>query len=1065
MADRNNNSALLRLWRQLTEPDASIQEPEQRHQAQFLATVFLILGPLGILGVILPGLTRGELLLDQSSFYVYVLASLVAAIAYFMSRTRWYKVASWIAIVVSSLAIFLSTFADPTPGIIPGLFYLIIPVMLGGMLLSVRSVIIMIAFQIIGLLALPIVLPYITWGENVSYPFAFTLIASVMIVLVAHHRNLAEQDRQAALEARIAERTRQLTSVNAILKQQIAEREQAEKALAEESNLLRTLVNILPDDIYVKDPQSRFVLVNSAWARNNAGTEQVEQVIGKNDHDFFAQDLADGFWADEKQLMATGKPLIDKEEINLRLGEEQRWVQSTKVPLRDNAGNIIGLVGISRNITQRKQMEESLQSAHAELERRVVERTEELSQANATLERQIRERLQIEEQLWYQANLLQNVSDAIIATDRELKITSWNTAAERIYGWSAAEAVGRVINTLLNPIFPHDVPQGVHEQLAKNGYWRGEVTHTRKDGSHVHILSSLSQLRDSSGTAVGAVGVHRDITEHKLAEIAEREQRLLAEALRDSGAAINSTLDLGEVLDQILVQVERVVPYESANVMLIEDDVARVVQCRGYAQRAFKMEDILALRFSIAETENLRLMCETGQPFLVSDTQRYAHWQHLEQTSWIRSYIGAPIRIEGRVIGFVNLDNGRAGAFDQIHAEKLQAFANQAGIAIQNARLYDAARDYAGELEQRVAERTAQLERQRAQLQTILDAMSDGVVGIMFDAAMKPQARLMNRALTRLIGYTPDEWDFNLLRSLNTTDEEFAEVVASYGRAIEKVGFWQAKLKVCRKDGSEFDADLTVKRVNDADENMIGIVIVIRDISQEKMLQEQRSRFVANASHELRTPITNLLTRLYLMRKQPERLSDHLEIMENVAGRMRSLVEDLLEHSRFERGVIPLQRQEVDLRGVVLDVIRLQEPEADRKRIHVTYQLPDSPLIVLVDPGRMVQVFTNLVTNAINYTTEGGWVNIVCLVEGDDSQASSAAVVHVQDSGVGIAPDLLPNIFRPFYRGNEHTNGTGLGLSIAKEIVEMHGGTIAVESQVGGGTHFTVRLALVHPDL
>jgi PAS domain S-box-containing protein len=519
------------------------------------------------------------------------------------------------------------------------------------------------------------------------------------------------------------------------------------------------------------------------------------------------------------------------------------------------------------------------------------------------------------------------------------------------------------------------------------------------------------------------------------------------------------------LLDRILIQVERVVPYESANVMLIESDTARVVQCRGYTQRAFKREDILALRFSIVDTENLRLMVDTGQPFLVSDTHGYGGWQHLEQTAWIRSYIGAPIRIEGDVIGFLNLDNAHAGAFERTHAEKLQAFANQVGIAIQNARLYDAAKDYAVELEERVSERTAQLERQRAQLQTILDAMNDGVVGIMFDADMKPQARLMNRALTRLIGYTSDEWDFNLLRSLNTTDEEFAEVVADYGRAIENVGFWQAKLKVRRKDSTEFDGDLTVKRVNDADDNMIGIVIVVRDISQEKLLQEQRSRFVANASHELRTPITNMLTRLYLLRKQPERLPEHLEIMENVTGRMRSLVEDLLEHSRFERGVIPLQRHEVDLRTLLGDVIRLQEPEAHAKNIYMTYNVPELPLIVLVDPGRMIQVFTNLVTNAINYTPEDGSVNIDCLIEDGDLIDAPAAVVHVQDSGIGIPPELLPNIFRPFYRGNEHTQGTGLGLSIAKEIVEMHGGTIAVESQVNGGTHFTVRLALIHPDM
>src|SRR6185436_536057 len=175
----------------------------------------------------------------------------------------------------------------------------------------------------------------------------------------------------------------------------------------------------------------------------------------------------------------------------------------------------------------------------------------------------------------------------------------------------------------------------------------------------------------------------------------------------------------------------------------------------------------------------------------------------------------------------------------------LQIFANQAAVAIQNARLYDAVKDYAMGLEVRVAERTAQLERQRAQLQTILDAMHEGVVGIMYGPDMRPQTRLMNRAMVALIGYTPEEWDFNLLRSQDSSDIEVQRTIEGYKRAMESGGFWQAQLKVRRKDGSEFDGNLTATRVNDLEGNMIGVVIVTRDISQEKLLQEQQSRFVA----------------------------------------------------------------------------------------------------------------------------------------------------------------------------------------------------------------------------
>ena len=1063
MVDFHHQMRIVKFWKHLTEPDSSIQDPEQRQQAQFLASLFLILSPVGMLCVILPALGQQEDFFAQQSLYVYFLGALVGAIAYFVSRTKWFKVASWGAVVGSSLAIFLSIFVSPTPQDSPGLFYLIIPILLSGILLNLRAASLFTLVQIVAIMMLPFFIRDMTWQDNIAYPLGFNLIAALVILLVARHRTLAEKDRQSGLEAHIAARTEELVRLNQRLKEQIAEREEIERSLAGERNLLRTLIGILPDEIYVKDDKSRFLLVNSTWAKNNAHSEDVNVVIGKSDYDFFARDLADEFLADERRLMKLGEPLLNKEEINQRHADDQRWMQTTKVPLQNPAGQIIGLVGISRNITQRKQIEASLHKAHEELERRVVERTEELSRANTELQRQVTERLQAEEQLRYQANLLQNINDAIISTSPSFIIQTWNQAAEKIYGWIAEDAIGQHVNKLLEATFPYHAPQEVNEMFAANGFWHGEVTHKRRDGSTVHILSSVTLVRDVSGVSIGVVGVNRDITEHKLAEIAEREQRLLAEALRDTAAAINSTLDFGEVLDRILIQVERVVPYDSANIMLIEGGWVRVVHCRGYVERGFKREDVLAVRFPLYQTENLLNMYETGEPFLIPNTQVYPHWRHVEQTTWIKSYIGAPICIEADVIGFISLDNAREGAFTQIHAETLQIFANQAAVAIQNARLYDAVKDYAIGLELRVADRTAQLERQRAQLQTILDAMHEGVVGIMFGTDMQPQTRLMNRAMVTLTGYTPEEWDFNLLRSHDTTEAEAERTIESYHQAIQSAGYWQKQLKIRRKDGSEFEGDLTVTRVNDQDSDMIGVVIVARDVSQEKALQEQRSRFVANASHELRTPVTNILTRLYLLRKQPERMSDHLEILENVAGRMRDLVEDLLEHSRFERGVIPLRLQDTDLCAIMLDVIRIQQSEADLKHIHISYQIPEKPIRLLADPGRITQVFTNLVTNAINYTPDGGQVQVECFIEHDETSSESFAIIHVQDSGIGISPELLPNIFRPFYRGSEQTKGTGLGLSIAKEIVEMHGGTIRVESQFGRGSRFTVRLKVIKP--
>jgi len=147
----------------------------------------------------------------------------------------------------------------------------------------------------------------------------------------------------------------------------------------------------------------------------------------------------------------------------------------------------------------------------------------------------------------------------------------------------------------------------------------------------------------------------------------------------------------------------------------------------------------------------------------------------------------------------------------------------------------------------------------------------------------------------------------------------------------------------------------------------------------------------------------------------------------------------------------------------MLDVIHIQQSEADLKHIRISNQIPEMPVRVLADPGRITQVFTNLVTNAINYTPDGGQVQVECFIERDLTSSESFAVIHVQDSGIGIPPEMLSNIFRPFYRGCEQTKATGLGVSIAKEIVEMHGGKLTVESEFGQGSRFTVRLKMIKP--
>jgi PAS domain S-box-containing protein len=534
---------------------------------------------------------------------------------------------------------------------------------------------------------------------------------------------------------------------------------------------------------------------------------------------------------------------------------------------------------------------------------------------------------------------------------------------------------------------------------------------------------------------------------------AEREQRALAEALSDTAALLNSTLSLEEVLEHILANVGRVVPHDAASILLIEDGVARVVRSRGYGSPDL-VDHMLALRFPVDQTPGIRHMVGTRQPLMVPDVTLYPGWVDPEGMRWTRSYVGAPIRLYGAVIGILGLHSRTPGAFTLTHADRLLAFADQAAIAIQNARLFAAARDQAQDLSRRVAERTRELEHQRAQLSTILDALDEGVTYMENGKIM-----YANQALLRVLKITPERLrddPSTLFKQIVVGGDSFERVWADILATFARRQNWRTQWRLRRLDGSEFFAEITFSMVGDGP---INNVIVIRDISQEKTLQAQKNRFLTHAAHELRTPISNIKTRLYLLRKQPERSEQHLAVIEHVSDNLMDLANDLLDVVRFEHQVLKLDRQRLALQPLIQEVIALQLPDAENNNVWLVYEMPDAPVEVCADQLRLRQVITKLLINAIHSSPENGHVSVQLATQ--TVEDSTHALIQVRDSGSGIEPELLDQVFEPFFRANQaDSEGLGLGLAIARQIIEQHGGTIWVENTGGQGCVFSIQLAL-----
>ena len=357
------------------------------------------------------------------------------------------------------------------------------------------------------------------------------------------------------------------------------------------------------------------------------------------------------------------------------------------------------------------------------------------------------------------------------------------------------------------------------------------------------------------------------------------------------------------------------------------------------------------------------------------------------------------------------------------------------------------------DLERRVADRTVDLEREILFQEAILNSMNEGVLYGTEDAI-----EYANEMMGELTGYNVEDF-IGKPQSLIFSTPTRLERQRILGGEVSGDGWIQrGERKLRCRDGKLVEVAFTVTPLA-GDASGPKQITIIRDITEEKALQARRDRFLANASHELRTPLTNLITRLYLLRRQPDLFQTHLDVLDKVAAHMKSLIEDLLDVSRFNKGTLSLKRERLKLAPLIFDVVDIQVHEAHRKNQTLTTHIPNEDIYVFVDRKRFIQVLTNLVFNAINYTPAGGKIDVSLTTE--TVGTATFALLRVSDTGMGIDAESIDQIFQPFFRASQEIPGTGLGLSIVKEIVTRHGGEITVASTPGEGTTFTVRIGVM----
>lgn len=395
--------------------------------------------------------------------------------------------------------------------------------------------------------------------------------------------------------------------------------------------------------------------------------------------------------------------------------------------------------------------------------------------------------------------------------------------------------------------------------------------------------------------------------------------------------------------------------------------------------------------------------------------------------------------------------------FSQANIELLITVANQLTIALAHEEYNNRLHDRSQQLQRLAENRAHQLNLEQKRQAAILDATAEGIFYM-----ENFRIEYANPAFCRMVGYTLEELygkPLSFIRVASDTSEK-----PNFSSLLEdrlEIEPERSETRLRHQDGTEFYASIRFSIIGQPGNDMLRLVAIARDISQERELYFQRARFIANAAHELRTPLSSLMLRMHMMKRQPDKLPQHLESLDTVVNFLKHLVEELLDLSRFERGTIELNRDHFVLQMLMQQAADTAAVFAEEQSITIELALPDEPIPIHGDGNRLVQLFGNLITNGINYNKAGGKVAVKMHTE-VDHVGNRNVIIEVIDNGVGIAPELLPSqIFEPFARPSEGTRReTGMGLALCREVVHLHGGTIHARSTPNEGSAFRIMLPL-----
>ncbi|RSN70411.1 MULTISPECIES: PAS domain-containing protein [Actinomadura] len=603
--------------------------------------------------------------------------------------------------------------------------------------------------------------------------------------------------------------------------------------------------------------------------------------------------------------------------------------------------------------------------------------------------------------------VIESAADAIVAVDGKHRVTVWNPAAERMFGWTAEEMIGRV-----PPIVPDELKaehNAVQERLLTRRAGDGgrisiATRRFHRDGRLIDVRIDTSLLKDPSGAQLGWVGVYRPVEDDEIVQHHMTERARLVRRLNDIVADLNAELDLAVVLDRITAALIELTGADAGGFVRIEGERLRLVSMSGLPER---------MRGTSAELRPSLVgeLLRSGKTIKLATGDRRLGdliWAELEGLHTIA--LGLSF-VKDRPFGALYaLFSGRKVGHTEL--ELLELLAGHAGVAVGNAVAY------------------AEVVRQRAHERAVIDASADGIAVLDHDLVV----RQWNPAAHAITGIPPDDAIGRPLPfEMPALGEDLTYQLES--------GTWLNVLTAEIEETGE-------------------LVLDFRDVSEAKALEEAKDLFLATTSHELRTPITVVQGFASTLVNRWDELADadRRAAVATIAERAQSLgrlVEHLLLGSRAGRDELTVTVEPFDLRRVVEGVAAgfRSLSDAHRVELEIDPRLPRAQ----GDPMATDIVLGQLMENAFKYSPDGGTVRVCARAAGP------CVEVTVEDEGVGIPPEDHERVFERFVQGDagdrRRFGGIGLGLYIVKRLTEAQHGTVSAHP-AADGTGTRMRLVL-----